>query len=124
MPWLYGIAGNLVRNERRAHERRLRALARLAGRRSLGIDPLLDVASRLDADRTLEALGAALLALSEPEREVLLLVAWEQMSPAEVASVLGVPSATVRTRLFRARQSIRDFATDSGDPEEVVNDAR
>ena len=79
LPWLYGIAGNLVRNERRAHERRLRALVRLAGRRSVGIDPLLDVASRVDADRTLEALGSALLELSEPEREVLLLVAWEQM---------------------------------------------
>lgn len=124
LPWLYGIAGNLVRNERRAHERRLRALVRLAGRRSVGIDPLLDVASRVDADRTLEALGSALLELSEPEREVLLLVAWEQMSPVEVALVLGVPSATVRTRLYRARQSIRDFVSDSGDPREVVNDAR
>jgi len=40
-------------------------------------------------------------------REVLLLVAWEQLTPAEAAAVLGVPPGTARSRLHRARAALR-----------------
>lgn len=40
-------------------------------------------------------------------RDVLLLVAWEQLTPAEAAVVLGVPQGTARSRLHRARAALR-----------------
>jgi RNA polymerase sigma-70 factor (ECF subfamily) len=38
---------------------------------------------------------------------VLLLVAWEQLTPAQAAAVLGVPQGTARSRLHRARAALR-----------------
>jgi DNA-directed RNA polymerase specialized sigma24 family protein len=46
--------------------------------------------------------------LSPPDRDVLILTAWEGLSPKEIATVLGIPAVTVRTRLHRARRRFRD----------------
>ncbi len=107
LPWLYGIAANLVRREHRAHARRLAALRRADGRREAAADPLHDAAARLDAVGDRDVLADGLLALGPDDREMLLLVAWEQLTPTEAASVLGIPAATARTRLHRARHQIR-----------------
>jgi RNA polymerase sigma-70 factor (ECF subfamily) len=53
----------------------------------------------------------ALAALSEADREVLLLVAWEDLSPAEAAYALGIPQGTARSRLHRARVALRPTLT-------------
>lgn len=53
------------------------------------------------ADR---AVGMALASMPEADREILTLVAWEGLSPAEVATVLGCSGAAARVRLYRARQ--------------------
>jgi DNA-directed RNA polymerase specialized sigma24 family protein len=53
--------------------------------------------------------------LPEADREVLLLVAWEQLTPTEAAAVVGIPAATARTRLHRARTRMR-AALEIGDP--------
>jgi RNA polymerase sigma factor (sigma-70 family) len=45
--------------------------------------------------------------LPPDEREVLLLVGWEQLTPAEAAAVLGIPRGTARSRLYRARAALR-----------------
>jgi RNA polymerase sigma-70 factor (ECF subfamily) len=45
--------------------------------------------------------------LSDDEREVLLLVAWERLTPAEAAETLGIPQGTARSRLHRARALMR-----------------
>ena len=51
---------------------------------------------------------AAMLDSLEPEyREVIVLREWQQMSYAEMASVLGVPERTAETRLTRARRMLR-----------------
>ncbi len=50
---------------------------------------------------------AAIGALPPAERDVLLLVAWEQLTPAQAARVLGVPPGTARSRLHRARAALR-----------------
>jgi RNA polymerase sigma-70 factor (ECF subfamily) len=123
LPWLYGIAGNLVRRHHRDHSRWLSALARTHGRRDVAIDPLLDAADRVDAAGDRAALVDALVHLADHEREVLLLVAWEQLTPAEAADVLGIPAATARTRLHRARQHIRAVLAANGDQREVTSDA-
>src|SRR5690606_23818670 len=52
---------------------------------------------------------AALARLTPTDREVIQLSIWEGLSAPEVATVLGVPPATVRTRLHRARRRLRSL---------------
>lgn len=101
LPWLYGIAGNLVRMHLRTETRRLRALARDArSQRVASYDP--PVASDALEPELLEALAG----LTRPLREVLLLHAWGELSNDEIAVALGVTPETVRTRLHRARKRV------------------
>ena len=101
LPWLYGIAGNLVRMHRRTEARRLRALAREArSQRSAAPDPSA-------ADGALDpVLLDALAGLTQPLREVLLLHAWGELSNEEIAVALGLSPEAVRTRLHRARNRV------------------
>jgi RNA polymerase sigma-70 factor (ECF subfamily) len=71
-------------------------------------DPWPEVDDRLAASAAGPALRAALAALPAVERELLLLVAWEGLSPTEAAAVVAVPAGTARTRLFRARARLRE----------------
>jgi RNA polymerase sigma-70 factor (ECF subfamily) len=54
----------------------------------------------------------ALARLGELDREVLSLTVWEELEPREIAEVLGVSAAAVRTRLSRARARLRDLLGD------------
>jgi RNA polymerase sigma-70 factor (ECF subfamily) len=110
-PWLYGIASNLIARHRRAEARQYRALART------GVAPPVDadaerVAGRVDARALRARLAAALVQISERDREVLLLVAWAQLSLEEAALALGIASGTARTRLHRARRKTRAALAD------------
>jgi RNA polymerase sigma-70 factor, ECF subfamily len=103
--WLYGIAANLVRMNRRSEERRLRAYARAAA--GLGAyEPAVAVEERLDAEALWPALALALADLSPGLREVLVLHAWAELSHEEIAAALGCSGAAVRTRLSRARSQL------------------
>jgi RNA polymerase sigma-70 factor (ECF subfamily) len=124
--WLFGVAGNVIRHRQRTWTRRAAAMRRLEGRASIELDPLLDAAARIDATTDAELLVSIVESLRPDDREALLLVAWEQMTPTEAALVLDVPAATVRTRLHRARQQIRHqlgFRSD-GNEREVLNDGQ
>ncbi|MEU5877730.1 RNA polymerase sigma factor [Spirillospora sp. NPDC047279] len=105
-PWLYGIATNLVRAHRRAEVRRNRALAR-------GHDPATAESfdersvARLTAERLQPRLAAALNRLSAGERDLLMLIAWADLTYEEAAHALGVPVGTVRSRLHRVRTKVR-----------------
>jgi RNA polymerase sigma-70 factor, ECF subfamily len=70
--------------------------------------PMLNVPSNQDAHISLLEVRDAYLSLSEEHREVLLLVAIEGLQYEEAATVLRVPLGTVRSRLSRARQALRD----------------
>jgi len=102
-PWLYGIAANLVAKHYRSETRRLRALARAGAARVPDEDPAERAVAAADAGvrwaRVVDAIGV----LPEAERQVLLLFAWEELSYEEIATALGVPVGTVRSRLSRAR---------------------
>ncbi|WP_017596853.1 RNA polymerase sigma factor [Nocardiopsis lucentensis] len=105
-PWLWRIATNLVRRQHRSETRHYRALART------GVDPVLEnhadrVSERVDAQSVSALLAAPLARLSKGDRDVLLLVAWGDLTYEEVASVLGIPVGTVRSRLHRARKRVR-----------------
>lgn len=105
--WLYGIATNLLRRHARSEDRRLRAWARDHGRR-VSVDHVDDRAtSAVDARSAVEDLASTLVGLRPEERDVLLMVAWADLSAAEIAEVTGTPINTVRTRLFRARTKLR-----------------
>lgn len=111
LPWLYGIAANLLRGHRRAEIRQYRALART------GADPVLapdddGILSRVAASEHVRALAKALAGLSAGEREVLTLVALAQLSYPEVARALEIPVGTVRSRLHSARKKVRSYLSD------------
>ena len=110
--WLFGIATNLVRRHWRSEERRLRAHAASAGRGAVHGDPLLAVEDGVDARRRLERLVDAVCELSPPDRDVLVLVAWEGLATNEVAAILAIPPGTVRSRLHRVRETLRRYETD------------
>lgn len=100
-PWLYGIARNVLRAHWRAPRDDQVSAPETA------CDPWDAVVDRLDAAARTGPLVGALRALPPAEREVLLLVAWEQLTPTQAAAVLGVPPGTARSRLHRARAALR-----------------
>jgi RNA polymerase sigma-70 factor (ECF subfamily) len=114
LPWLYGVATNVLRNQHRTRRRHEAALARLP-RPPHEPDFADSIADRLDDERQMREILEQVHTLSRLEQEVLGLCAWEGLAPAEAALALGVPEATVRTRLHRAREHLRKLG-DSGPP--------
>jgi RNA polymerase sigma-70 factor (ECF subfamily) len=99
-PWLFGIARNRVRSHWRRHPAALEA--------EPSSDPWPDVDARLVSSANMPSVVAALKVLPADDREVLLLVAWEELTPTEAALVLGIPAGTARSRLHRARTALRN----------------
>jgi len=102
LPWLYGIARRTMHHRWRTALRHRRALDRLASAPATP-DHADEVAGRLDDERHLTRLRAALARLKPPDRDVLVLCVWQGLTYAEAAVALGVPVGTVRSRLSRAR---------------------
>jgi RNA polymerase sigma factor (sigma-70 family) len=106
LPWLYGIASNLLRKHFRRRAGELRMLDRLVARREPE-DHLDAVADVVDAQLQVRAMAKLLEALPAGERDVLLLHAWEALTYEELASALDIPIGTVRSRLNRTRRRLR-----------------
>jgi RNA polymerase sigma-70 factor, ECF subfamily len=104
--WLYGIATNLVRRHRRTESRVYRTLERVPADTDSG-GHADQVADRVSAQRMQPRLAAALARLPAGDRDVLLLVAYGELSYDEVALALGIPAGTVGSRLNRARRRLR-----------------
>jgi RNA polymerase sigma factor (sigma-70 family) len=111
-PWLYGIATNLVGQHHRDEVRQYRI--RQAAAAELEVPGHAD---RVAADVTAQAmrtlLDAALAALPPGDRDVLLLIAWEQLTYQEVSRALAIPVGTVQSRLHRARTKLRQVLADT-----------
>jgi RNA polymerase sigma factor (sigma-70 family) len=101
-PWLYGIARHVLLAHWRGADR-----ARRAPADAMSTDPWDDVDGRLDAHCERDRLRTVLASLSPDDREVLLLVTWERLTPSEVAVALGIPPGTARSRLHRALSILR-----------------
>jgi RNA polymerase sigma factor (sigma-70 family) len=114
-PWLYGIASNLIAGHRRAEVQLYRALAR-TGMQEAAENHADRVAGRVDSEAVRERLAAALAAIPGRERDVLLLVAWADLSTQESSQALGIPEGTVRSRLHRARRRLRAALADINPP--------
>jgi RNA polymerase sigma-70 factor (ECF subfamily) len=93
LPWLYAVARKTLANHYRASSK----------------DDVLPAAQPEDTFLPIErddALASAFARLSESDREVLRLVAWEQLSPAAAAQVLGCSQVACRVRFHRARRRL------------------
>jgi RNA polymerase sigma-70 factor (ECF subfamily) len=106
-PWLIGIATNVVHGHRRSEQRRYRALARASSEPPQSGSATDESHDRVVAEALRAPLATALAGLKDRDRDVLLLVAYAQLSYEEVAAVLDVPLGTVRSRLHRARRQTR-----------------
>lgn len=101
--WLFGVARNVVRNADRSSRRWMRLNLRLRGvAPEPNPSPETLVVRRSGDERVLAALGS----LSESDQEVLRLSAWEELSTAEIAVLLGVDPHAVTMRLSRARNRL------------------
>ena len=103
LPWLFGIANNVIADHRRLERRRLAALERLTGETPNLVD-------RHDAAVAPE-LVAALRRLPTVERDTFLLVVWGELTQEEAAAALGVPTGTVSSRITRARKRLEAALT-------------
>jgi RNA polymerase sigma-70 factor (ECF subfamily) len=111
-PWLYGIAANLARRNYRSRARRRRAHGRAPADDGIWFDPDRD--AQIDAARRIELLRSELNRLREKDREVLFLYALADLSYAEIAEALDIPVGTVRSRLSRTRERLRNLLPDEG----------
>jgi RNA polymerase sigma factor (sigma-70 family) len=95
-PWLYATARNLMHAEwrRSAHQTDLADGVR--GPESPAHEPF-----ELDPE-----LGKALAGLAQVDKELLLLIAWEDLTPSQAARSLGISSVACRVRLSRARKHL------------------
>lgn len=109
--WLYAIATKELAKHHRTERTRYRTLARAAAEPTA-----TDFAERVDgyvsAAGAGRSLAKGLSRLARRDRDVLLLIAWGELSYEQVAGVLSIPVGTVRSRLNRARRKMRDFLGD------------
>ncbi|HUJ35062.1 MAG TPA: RNA polymerase sigma factor [Solirubrobacteraceae bacterium] len=96
LPWLYGVARNVVLRHRAGHARQA------AARDALELErPATEPAESDDAE-----LRAAWARLSESDRELLGLIAWEELTVADAARSLGCSAPVFSVRLHRARKRL------------------
>jgi RNA polymerase sigma factor (sigma-70 family) len=99
--WLFGVARNVIANHRRTQRRGDRLGAKLREQLcAFASDHAPDVARAVTVRQALDL-------LSDDDREILRLAAWEGLTPSELAVAMVIPAATVRSRLHRARARLR-----------------
>ncbi|MFA1548985.1 RNA polymerase sigma factor [Actinomadura chokoriensis] len=115
LPWLLGVARNVLRDAHRARVRSESFTAELGrGAARPAGDIAEDVAERL-------AVLRAMAALPERDREILILIAWQGLTPQEAAKVVRCSPAALRVRLHRARRRLlRAAERETADARESV----
>ncbi|GAB2640935.1 hypothetical protein GCM10027068_20720 [Prescottella soli] len=113
LPWLLVVARNTMSNQRRTDRRRDALTEKMARIEHVaGSTPGADI-TVTDRAEVLEALAT----LTSTEREALLLTAWDGLSAAEAARVVGCSVPAMHVRLFRARRRLQAGpGTDAVDP--------
>jgi RNA polymerase sigma-70 factor (ECF subfamily) len=119
-PWLFGIARRCLANTARSAQRADRLGARLAESFADAVvpDPSTLHEHHTDSRQVIEALDR----LSPEDRELVTLIAWEGLTPAQAAAALGVSPGTVRVRLHRARTRLRNTLSTPALVEETDRD--
>ena len=118
LPWLLGVARGVSANAVRSARRRDALADRVAGTGEH--DPRR---AAPDTAHVLDAGGSAVSALrrlSEVDREVLTLIAWDRLSTAEAATVIGCSPGALKVRLHRARKRFSNLLGRSHPPARPV----
>ncbi|MEA4945728.1 MAG: sigma-70 family RNA polymerase sigma factor [Propionicimonas sp.] len=102
LPWVYVVARNCLANAERAARRQGRLV------RKLGATAGPSTVPGPDSDGGDPVLACALANLRPADAELLRLWAWDELTPGELAGVLGVSENAVNIRLHRARGRLRD----------------
>ncbi len=110
LPWLLGVARRTLANRRRGRARDEALRDRMMSEQATA--PSADPGKPESDQAVLRALGA----LSERDREALLLVGWEGLEPAQAARVLGVRANTFAARMYRARRRFARALAADGSP--------
>ncbi|QKV80330.1 RNA polymerase sigma factor [Amycolatopsis sp. Hca4] len=108
LPWLYGIATNLLRRRWRQEAARYRAMAKAVPPLAGGDEPALRAVERTHAAEYVRLITSALGQMPRRQRDVLLLFALADLDYGEIATALAIPVGTVRSALHRARKRLRD----------------
>jgi len=113
LPFLYGVAVNVLRNRGRSLRRHTAALARVPPPAPVA-DHADEVADRVDDERAMRRILGVVQQLHRRDLEVLELCVWAGMPYERAAQTLGIPIGTVRSRLSRARARLRELAASGG----------
>jgi RNA polymerase sigma-70 factor (ECF subfamily) len=113
LPWLFGVATNHLRNQRRGRRRADAAIARLDASEAQP-DFSDEILGRMADEAQMAEVLAVVDQLPEQEREVLALCAWAGLDYAEAAIALQLPVGTIRSRLSRARTHLRELVEPNG----------
>lgn len=105
-PWLYGITSKVISQHLRSEGRRAQVLAATPAPPPDEF-PADDITDRITAERLRPAMLGVLSRLSPADRELVLLVAWAELSYEQAAQALEIPIGTVRSRLHRIRAKVR-----------------
>jgi len=98
-PWLFGVARRVLGNAHRSEARRTALARRLGAELGRAYVPAPEPPGTPTVVR-------ALTLLSESDAEIVRLLAWEELTPAQIAVVLDLAPGTVRVRLHRARRRL------------------
>ena len=113
-PWLLGIATNVLRQHRRSEIRRLARLRAFVHTPDPGLDPADSASAAVDGAAESDRVLRAVARLDDRYRDVLLLAASADLSYEEIARALGLPVGTVRSRLARWRERLRELLRADG----------
>ena len=100
--WLFGVARNVLSKQFKKRQITTAINQRLATELRFAL-------SNSKSDWEESIVRRALAQLSRSDREIVELSAWEELSPAEISSVLGISANAARVRLHRARQRVADI---------------
>jgi RNA polymerase sigma-70 factor, ECF subfamily len=103
--WLFGIARHRLADAVRANRREI-PTGDVVGRDLLAEDEYERLENAIDALRIAPGLRAAIDRLPAAQRELVLLVSVDGLSPSDAAAVLGIPAVAARMRLSRARRQL------------------
>ncbi|MET4783730.1 RNA polymerase sigma factor [Glaciihabitans sp. UYNi722] len=107
LPWLLAVTAHVTQNLQRSRRRYTRLLASLPSEEAAADDPIEDAGTHLDLEREWHQIAEKVRKLSPLDQAIVELCLVRELSTAEVATTLGIPTGTLKSRLSRVRAKLR-----------------